>query len=164
MEKLPLRRDRAIIIREDGTVKLGTITVRSITCGKPNCTKCPHRSYAYVQYRDGGKVKSKYLGTAKESEKLLRSIRKKMVRSVSTLKYEYEDAVFTVETLDKRRAELSERLKSAAKKRAEREHNKIRAELEKVTQELRKAEKEAEETRKEYYASLKLELDKLCIR
>lgn len=42
--------------------KIGTVRIRAIFCGKKGCTKCPHKYYAYAQYREGQKIKSKYLG------------------------------------------------------------------------------------------------------
>lgn len=49
---------------KDGRVRIGTVRIRHIKCGKKNCTKCPHRSYAYARYREGRKVKEKYIGVA----------------------------------------------------------------------------------------------------
>ena len=56
---------RVLVVGDDGRKFQGTIRVRSVVCGKPNCTKCPHSKYAYVRYRDGGKVKEKYIGVAR---------------------------------------------------------------------------------------------------
>lgn len=42
-----------------------TIRIKAVTCGKPNCKKCPHYSYAYAQFRDGINVREKYLGVVK---------------------------------------------------------------------------------------------------
>lgn len=42
-------------------MKRGRIQIREVRCGKKNCNYCPHRAYAYLMYRDGKKVKSKYI-------------------------------------------------------------------------------------------------------
>lgn len=41
-----------------------TVTYRreSVRCGKPGCTTCPHGPYWYAYYREGGKLKSRYIG------------------------------------------------------------------------------------------------------
>ena len=51
-----------------GRLRIGTVVIRKIRCGKKNCTKCPHGSYAYVRYREGKKVRNKYLGVMKKEE------------------------------------------------------------------------------------------------
>lgn len=33
-----------------------------VNCGKPGCSKCPHGPYWYAYWREGGKVRSKYIG------------------------------------------------------------------------------------------------------
>jgi hypothetical protein len=42
----------------------GTVTYRqeSVRCGKPGCKKCPHGPYWYAYYREGGKLRSRYIG------------------------------------------------------------------------------------------------------
>lgn len=50
---------------KEGRVRIGTIRIREIRCGKKNCTKCPHHIYAYAQYRIGKKVTDKYIGVAR---------------------------------------------------------------------------------------------------
>ncbi len=47
-----------------GVVETGPVTYRleSVRCGKPGCTKCPHGPYWYAYYREGGKVRSRYIG------------------------------------------------------------------------------------------------------
>lgn len=50
---------------KDGKVVTARVKIRAINCGKSNCNKCPHRFYAYAQYRDGQKIKQKYLGIAR---------------------------------------------------------------------------------------------------
>lgn len=50
-----------------GRVRRGTVRIREVRCGKPNCTKCPHKIYAYAQYRVGKKVTEKYIGVARST-------------------------------------------------------------------------------------------------
>lgn len=33
-----------------------------VNCGKPGCTRCPHGPYWYAYWREGGKVRSRYIG------------------------------------------------------------------------------------------------------
>nr|WP_264475253.1 site-specific DNA-methyltransferase [Halorubellus salinus] len=40
----------------------GTIVMKEVPCGKENCSSCPHGPYKYRVYRDGGSVKTEYLG------------------------------------------------------------------------------------------------------
>lgn len=47
---------------KEGRVRIGTVRLKYIRCGKKNCTKCPHGLYVYLQYREGRKVRSKYVG------------------------------------------------------------------------------------------------------
>jgi len=49
----------------EGRVRIGTIRIKEVKCGKPECTKCPHSRYAYAQYRDGAKVREKYIGVVR---------------------------------------------------------------------------------------------------
>ncbi len=46
----------------EGRVRIGTVRIKEVRCGKRNCKKCPHRIYAYAQYRVGKKVTEKYIG------------------------------------------------------------------------------------------------------
>lgn len=60
-----LLRSRGDDAGEDfGVDETGPVTYRleSVRCGKPGCTKCPHGPYWYAYYREGGKVKSRYIG------------------------------------------------------------------------------------------------------
>ena len=50
---------------QGGRVRIGTVRFKEVRCGKPNCTKCPHKIYAYAQYRVGKKVSEKYIGVAR---------------------------------------------------------------------------------------------------
>lgn len=33
-----------------------------VRCGKENCNRCPHGPYWYAYWRDGDKVRSRYIG------------------------------------------------------------------------------------------------------
>lgn len=48
-----------------GKIRIGTVRLKEINCGKSGCTRCPHKIYAYAQYRIGKKVTEKYLGVAR---------------------------------------------------------------------------------------------------
>ncbi|WP_323676870.1 site-specific DNA-methyltransferase [Halorubellus sp. PRR65] len=47
----------------------GTIVAKEVSCGKENCSSCPHGPYKYRVYRDGGNVKTEYLGPAESVSK-----------------------------------------------------------------------------------------------
>jgi hypothetical protein len=36
-----------------------------VRCGKATCTRCPHGPYWYAYWREDGKLRSRYLGSAK---------------------------------------------------------------------------------------------------
>ncbi len=60
------KKGQQAIYRSNETGELrGSIRIREVRCGKKNCTKCPHHIYAYLRFREGGKVKEKYLGIAR---------------------------------------------------------------------------------------------------
>ncbi len=42
----------------------GKVTYRleSVSCGKPGCRTCPHGPYWYAYYREGKRLKSRYVG------------------------------------------------------------------------------------------------------
>lgn len=42
----------------------GNVSYRleSVRCGKEGCKSCPHGPYWYAYYREGGKLKSRYIG------------------------------------------------------------------------------------------------------
>lgn len=50
---------------QEGRVRRGTVRIKEVHCGKKSCTKCPHKIYAYAQYRVGKKVTEKYIGIAR---------------------------------------------------------------------------------------------------
>jgi hypothetical protein len=39
-----------------------TYRLQPVTCGKPGCARCPHGPYWYAYWREGGKVRSRYIG------------------------------------------------------------------------------------------------------
>ena len=47
---------------ETDTYFKAKVRIKAVRCGKKNCTRCPHHSYAYAQVRIGKKVTEKYLG------------------------------------------------------------------------------------------------------
>jgi hypothetical protein len=61
--------------------------VKYVYCGKERCRSCPHGPYLYVSKREGGKVKSVYLGRA--DAKLLAK-KEEIVAKVVELVMEYE--------------------------------------------------------------------------
>lgn len=42
----------------------GKVTYRleSVRCGKAGCTTCPHGPYWYAYWREGGRLRSRYIG------------------------------------------------------------------------------------------------------
>jgi len=42
----------------------GKVTYRQehVRCGKENCTRCPHGPYWYAYWREGGRLRSRYIG------------------------------------------------------------------------------------------------------
>lgn len=37
---------------------------RTVRCGKPGCTRCPHGPYVYAYWREDGRARSRYVGRA----------------------------------------------------------------------------------------------------
>ena len=33
-----------------------------VRCGRPNCSRCPHGPYWYAYWREGGRLRSRYIG------------------------------------------------------------------------------------------------------
>jgi len=52
-------------IDKEGNLRIGSIRIKAVICGKPYCHKCPHKIYAYGRYRSGNKVREKYIGIAR---------------------------------------------------------------------------------------------------
>jgi len=63
----PEHQGKGVIIKDTktGYTYAATIRLKRVSCGKPGCTRCPHHIYAYAQFRDGNKVREKYLGVAR---------------------------------------------------------------------------------------------------
>jgi hypothetical protein len=61
--------------------------IKYVSCGKGKCRRCPHGPYLYVSRREGGKVKSVYLGRADTG---LLAKKDEIVKKVSELVMEYE--------------------------------------------------------------------------
>jgi hypothetical protein len=42
----------------------GKVTYRQerVRCGRPNCGRCPHGPYWYAYWREGGRLRSRYIG------------------------------------------------------------------------------------------------------
>ncbi|MFB6198492.1 MAG: hypothetical protein ABEI52_09545, partial [Halobacteriaceae archaeon] len=40
----------------------GTIVLKEVSCGKENCSACPHGPYKYHVYRDGDGYTTEYIG------------------------------------------------------------------------------------------------------
>lgn len=52
--------DDAAAVRDEG--KGVTYRLEPVRCGKAGCTKCPHGPYWYAYYREGGRLRSHYVG------------------------------------------------------------------------------------------------------
>jgi hypothetical protein len=39
-----------------------TYRLESVRCGKPGCRSCPHGPYWYAYFREGKKLRSRYIG------------------------------------------------------------------------------------------------------
>jgi hypothetical protein len=39
-----------------------TYRLERVRCGKPNCKSCPHGPYWYAYYREGKRLRSRYIG------------------------------------------------------------------------------------------------------
>jgi hypothetical protein len=42
-----------------------TYRLEQVKCGKATCTRCPHGPYWYAYWREDGRVRSRYLGSAR---------------------------------------------------------------------------------------------------
>lgn len=49
---------------EPGTSTPARVTYRQqpVKCGKAGCTRCPHGPYWYAYWREGGRLRSRYIG------------------------------------------------------------------------------------------------------
>jgi hypothetical protein len=59
---LVARRDEHELPAEDE--RRGKVTYREelVRCGKERCTRCPHGPYWYAYWREGGRLRSRYIG------------------------------------------------------------------------------------------------------
>jgi len=39
-----------------------TYRLETVRCGKPSCSSCPHGPYWYAYFREGGRLRSRYIG------------------------------------------------------------------------------------------------------
>jgi hypothetical protein len=48
----------------ESAIKPGKVSYRleAVNCGKPGCSRCPHGPYWYAYWREGGRVRSRYIG------------------------------------------------------------------------------------------------------
>lgn len=48
----------------------GKVTYRQerVRCGREGCAKCPHGPYWYAYWREGGKLRSRYIGKDRPAE------------------------------------------------------------------------------------------------
>lgn len=59
-----------LVAREGGqwegptTSRRGKVTFRqeAVRCGRKGCTRCPHGPYWYAYWREGGRLRSRYIG------------------------------------------------------------------------------------------------------
>lgn len=51
-----------------GTTEKVTYRLESVRCGKPNCRSCPHGPYWYAYFREGKRLRSRYIGRELPSE------------------------------------------------------------------------------------------------
>jgi hypothetical protein len=47
-----------------GRERRGKVTFRQerVRCGRESCTRCPHGPYWYAYWREGGRLRSRYIG------------------------------------------------------------------------------------------------------
>lgn len=56
---------RGLLLEEPASAEpAGKVTFRQemVRCGKQGCARCPHGPYWYAYWREGGKMKSRYIG------------------------------------------------------------------------------------------------------
>lgn len=58
---------KALIDDGSGQLRHGHIRVRAVNCGS-GCAGCPHKYYKYAVWRDGKRVKEKYIGVLKDGK------------------------------------------------------------------------------------------------
>ena len=47
-----------------------TYRLQSVSCGKRGCARCPHGPYWYAYWREGGRVRSRYIGRKLTADEL----------------------------------------------------------------------------------------------
>lgn len=59
---LVARRNEGFEVEEPG--RAGKVTYRQehVRCGRDNCGRCPHGPYWYAYWREGGRLRSRYIG------------------------------------------------------------------------------------------------------
>ncbi|HEX2052338.1 MAG TPA: hypothetical protein VHJ78_01250 [Actinomycetota bacterium] len=57
---------------EPAVPKAGKVSYRlePVSCGKPGCSKCPHGPYWYAYWREGNRVRSRYIGRKLTADEL----------------------------------------------------------------------------------------------
>lgn len=59
---LHARGDDSVPAGDDPDAGSVSYRLETVRCGKPGCKTCPHGPYWYAYYRDGDKLKSRYIG------------------------------------------------------------------------------------------------------
>ena len=59
---LHARGDETSVDTEDPDAGKVTYRLESVRCGKEGCKSCPHGPYWYAYYREGGRLRSRYIG------------------------------------------------------------------------------------------------------
>ena len=54
--------DPEAVEREAGRRGKVTFQQETVRCGRPTCRRCPHGPYWYAYWREGGKLRSRYIG------------------------------------------------------------------------------------------------------
>lgn len=51
-------------LAEPEAARRGKVTFRQerVRCGRASCTRCPHGPYWYAYWREGGRLRSRYIG------------------------------------------------------------------------------------------------------
>ena len=57
---------------DEASGKPGKVSYRlePVNCGKPGCSRCPHGPYWYAYWREGGRVRSRYIGRKLTADEL----------------------------------------------------------------------------------------------
>ena len=51
---------------DDGDGPKVSFRQQAVRCGKPTCTRCPHGPYWYACWREGDRVRTRYIGRTLE--------------------------------------------------------------------------------------------------